>query len=240
VLVFCHLFIGVVLGLLLYQWTGRRWMVPVIAFGAILPDLIDKPLGHLLLQGSLDFGRIFAHSLLFLGLLVIAAAVLWKARSSLLLAAVALGVGTHLVLDAMWDLPISLFWPLLGPFQAGHFPDYFASSFVVEVTSPLEWMFGLLVVSILVMLYRDRLGHIGVTAARALEPLQLPMLAFLLILGALTMATGAVTSLSNWVDGQNLLIEGACAVVGGAYLMRRELRRPSLKYAEPYNSKHPH
>lgn len=228
----CHLFIGSVLGLMLYQWTGRRWMVPAIAFGAILPDLIDKPLGHLLLQGSLDFGRIFAHSLMFLGILVIAAAVLWKGRSSLLLAAVALGIGTHLVLDAMWDLPISLFWPLLGPFQAGHFPDYFASSLIVEMTSPLEWMFGLLVVSIMVALYRDRLGVMGATAARALRPLQLPILAFLLVLGALTMATGAVTSLSNWVDGQNQLIEGAVAVLGGSYLMRRELRRPDADISE--------
>ncbi len=231
-LVFCHLFIGALLGLLLYQWTGRRWMVPVIAIGAMLPDLIDKPLGHLFLQGSLDYGRIYAHSLLFLGVLAITAAVLWKGRSSLLLAAVALGVGTHLVLDAMWDIPISLFWPLLGPFQAGHFPDYFAHSLIVEVTSPLEWMFGLLVVSIMVMLYRDRLGSLGATMARTLGPVRLPILAFLLILGALTMAAGAATSLSDWVDGENLLIEGAVAVLGGAYLMRRELRRPVANISE--------
>jgi membrane-bound metal-dependent hydrolase YbcI (DUF457 family) len=223
------MFIGAVLGLLLYQWTGRRWMVPVIAIGAILPDLIDKPLGHLLLQNSLDYGRIYAHSLLFLGIMVMAAAVLWKTRSSLLLAVVAVGIGTHLILDAMWDLPISLFWPLLGPFQGGHFPDYFASSLIVEITSPLEWMFGITVVSILVVLYRDRLGQMGARAVRALEPLRLPVIAFMLILGALTIAAGVYTSLTTWVDGQNMLIEGTCAILGGAYLIRRELRRSSVK-----------
>ncbi len=235
---FCHLFIGAVVGLIFYQWTGRRWMVPVIAVGAIVPDLIDKPLGHLLLQGSLDYGRIYAHGLLFLGVLVIGALVLWRARSSLLLAAIAAGVGTHLVLDAMWDLPVSLLWPLLGPFQQHHYPDYLASSFLIEITSPLEWMFGLMFLSIVVMLYRDRLGHMGAAAARALEPLQLPLLAFLLIIGVLTFGTGAVASFSNWIDGQNLLIEGTCAILGGAYLMRRELRRSSHKISEASNIGH--
>lgn len=231
-LVFCHLFIGTVLGLLLYQWTGRRWMVPVIALGAILPDIIDKPLGHLFLQSTLDSGRIFGHSLLFIGLVVIAAVVLWKARSSLLLAAVAMGVGTHLLLDAMWDNPTTLFWPLLGPFQAGHYPDYFASSFVTEITSPLEWMFGLLILSIFVTLYRDRLGKMGATVGRALGPLQLPMIAFLLILGALTLVSGVLSSPTHWFDAQNLIIEGTVAVLGSAYLMRREVRRSASKLSQ--------
>jgi regulator of sigma E protease len=43
------LFIGAVFGLLLYQWTGRKWLVLAVAAGAVLPDIIDKPLGHFLL-----------------------------------------------------------------------------------------------------------------------------------------------------------------------------------------------
>jgi hypothetical protein len=90
-------------------------------------------------------------------------------------------------------------------------------------------MFGITVVSILVVLYRDRLGQMGARAVRALEPLRLPVLAFMLILGALTIAAGVYTSLTTWVDGQNMLIEGTCAILGGAYLIRRELRRSAGK-----------
>jgi membrane-bound metal-dependent hydrolase YbcI (DUF457 family) len=223
------MFVGAVVGLLLYQWTGRKWLVPVVAVGAILPDIIDKPLGHFLLAGSLDFGRIYAHSLLFLGLLVVGGLLLWKIKGSYLLGAVALGVATHLVLDSMWDLPVSLFWPLLGPFQAHHFPDYFASSFIVEITSPLEWMFGVMLVSIVVKLYLDRLGSLGARAAKALEPLQLPLLAFMLVLGLMTFGAGALTALVDWPNGQEQLIAGSCAALGGAYLLRRELRRSGFK-----------
>jgi hypothetical protein len=134
-------------------------------------------------------------------------------------------VATHLVLDSMWDLQVSLFWPLLGTFQPQHFPNYFAASFIVEITSPLEWMFGIMVVSIVVMLYKDRLGSLGVRAARALGPMQLPLLAFLLVLGVMTFGAGALTALVNWPSGQELLIAGGCAALGGAYLLRRELRR---------------
>lgn len=228
VLVFCHLFIGTVLGLFLYQATGKRLLVGACALGAILPDLIDKPLGHLILKNSLDYGRIFAHSLLFITVLVILALVLWKARSSLLLGAVAAGVGTHLILDNMWDLPVSLFYPLLGPFEQGHFPDYFGSSMVTELSSPLEWLFGLVVLMIFLDLYYDRFGGSLLGAKAVLDKLLKPCLVLILALGALYIITAPVTS-SDWVGMETSLTLGLSAVLGAVALLAPARRSVALQ-----------
>ena len=91
-LLLCHIFIGALLGLLIYRWKGEIMAVPLAALGAILPDLVDKPLGHLLLQETLDNGRIFGHSLLFTGMVFTIAAVVggrntahWSSHCSLAL-----------------------------------------------------------------------------------------------------------------------------------------------------------
>lgn len=65
---FC-LFIGVLLGYLLCRFSGRGIFVPC-ALGAVLPDLVDKPLGYLV-PGTIvgSGGRIYMHGLFFLLLL---------------------------------------------------------------------------------------------------------------------------------------------------------------------------
>nr|WP_292468287.1 metal-dependent hydrolase [Methanolobus sp.] len=37
-----------------------------VAFGSLLPDIIDKPIGRFLFADSIANGRIFAHTLVFL------------------------------------------------------------------------------------------------------------------------------------------------------------------------------
>lgn len=78
----------------------------LVLVGAILPDLIDKPLGFLL---GLD-SRLWAHTFVFFAA-VLAASAIPSVRSFV---ALALGIGTHLVLDRIWDQPWILFWPALG------------------------------------------------------------------------------------------------------------------------------
>jgi len=89
----------------------KRVDTTFLALGSILPDLIDKPLG-LMIFGTMNHGRIFAHTLLFLVLLALLA-VCFK---DIWLASLSAGVLTHLALDAMWSSPTILLWPLLGPF----------------------------------------------------------------------------------------------------------------------------
>jgi len=95
--------------------------------GALLPDLIDKPLyyipawvtgRHGTAAGILSGTHLFAHTGLFLAVLAVAG-LLTRSRP---LKALAIGVATHLVLDGVglsmnWG---TLLWPLLG----WHFPTY--------------------------------------------------------------------------------------------------------------------
>lgn len=92
---------------------AARWPLGGLAVGAMLPDVLDKPVGHLLLD--LGNGRLVGHTLLFAAAL---AALAWAARSrpraGPALACLAMGSATHLVLDQMWRTPATLLWPALG------------------------------------------------------------------------------------------------------------------------------
>jgi hypothetical protein len=95
--------------------------------GALLPDLIDKPLFYIpfwltgrrgATAGILSGTHLFAHTGLFLLVLVVAA----RITRSLPARAVAIGVATHFVLDVV-GLSMgmgTLLWPLFG----WHFPTY--------------------------------------------------------------------------------------------------------------------
>lgn len=82
--------------------------------GAMLPDLIDKPLGLLLLKDQLSYGRIYAHTLLFFLLLLIPGLWFYRKKGRSWLLVLALGSFGHLILDDIWNAPVTLFWPLLG------------------------------------------------------------------------------------------------------------------------------
>lgn len=126
------------LGITLLAWEALRRTLPArrafaapllaVAAGALLPDLVDKPLGHLVLHW--DAGRLFAHTLLFTLVLGLAAGALLRPwpRAGSLLAALAFGSGAHLLLDRMWLEPAVLLWPLLGGMPHGHWdPSRYAT-----------------------------------------------------------------------------------------------------------------
>jgi inner membrane protein len=89
-----------------------------ILLGALLPDIIDKPLGLILFPDVLANGRTFLHSLLFLLLTLMAAAIIYRKQRQLWGFYIAFGVLIHLTMDAMWTDPVTLYWPFLGAFQA--------------------------------------------------------------------------------------------------------------------------
>lgn len=222
VLVFCHLLVGTAIGLVIYHRTRLRAVVPLAAVGAILPDLIDKPLGHLLLQSTLDSGRIYTHTLLFLGMVALAGVLYWKVWLTPLLLALAAGVASHLVLDSMWTNPTTLFWPALGPFEPMHYPDYFEGSFLVELTSPLEWLFGLSLVAVLVALFADRLGPRGARLAGILVTVRRPLFALLMVAGILNAVLALLVYSGDLEEMETKFMAGACAVLAGYYLLSME------------------
>jgi hypothetical protein len=102
-----------------------------LVLGSMLPDIIDKPLG-LIVFGSLGMGRSFAHTLLFLLLLV---ALFLYSRDKRLFS-FTWGVLVHLSLDFMWSSPAILLWPLLGPFPMAPIID--ALSYLEMLLSGLK------------------------------------------------------------------------------------------------------
>ena len=178
----CHLFIGALIGYAVFRWKGNALAIPVAMIAALLPDLVDKPLGHLFLQDSLDNGRIFAHSLLFLGIIAAASFAARKKYGAVAIALVA-GVISHLLLDGMWDNPTTLFWPLLGPFAQDHYPDYFGNAVVAELTAVSEYAFMLGVVLIGAAVWGDRLGPRLRSAADAVLKHRSIVYGFMLIIG---------------------------------------------------------
>lgn len=145
---FFHLLIGVVTGLLLSELLRtRRWLLPV-AVGSVLPDLVDKPLGHILFAETIGYGRIIGHSLLFLVIILILAVLLWKYRGSILFFGLGIGVLLHQVLDSMWKIPATWYYPLFGPFPTKDLPNFFINSFWRSLASPQEWLALLLLAGI--------------------------------------------------------------------------------------------
>ncbi len=86
--------------------------VRLLFIGALLPDIIDKPLGIYILK--IQNGRIYAHTLLFLMIIGAAGYFLYRSRRQIWLLTLAAGTLAHLVLDQMWQTPATLFWPLMG------------------------------------------------------------------------------------------------------------------------------
>ncbi len=122
--------------------SGKARLIPYIdirllLFGSLLPDIIDKPLGHIILRDSLNNGRIYCHTLLFAIIVSLFAFYLWKQKSKFWLLPVALGVIMHFILDEMWLMPHTLLWPLYGwAFPEGEWDSYWSDMLGDLVSHP--------------------------------------------------------------------------------------------------------
>jgi len=97
-----------------YTFRDERMDLRLLLIGALLPDLIDTPLG---LVGYSSFGsvRLFSHSLVFAGGLmtwIVLATRRGRPRKKWM--PLAIGVLLHLFLDGMWADPETLWWPIFG------------------------------------------------------------------------------------------------------------------------------
>ncbi|MCK9580592.1 MAG: metal-dependent hydrolase [Methanoregula sp.] len=139
---FAHVFSGALIGLAFWYIIRDRRVLPLCIFGAVLPDLLDKPLA-LLFPGILGTNRTIGHSLLFFAGMVAAGMLLWHYRHILLGMAFACAVFSHQIFDSMWNLAGTWFFPLMGPFPVILIPDYVQHSLWLELSSPSELVFAL-------------------------------------------------------------------------------------------------
>jgi len=82
--------------------------------GALLPDLIDKPLGEIILASTFSTGRMIGHTVLLSFIILYIGLFVYKKRGDIRIISLATGSFFHLMEDQMWGEPRILFWPLFG------------------------------------------------------------------------------------------------------------------------------
>ncbi|WP_410509567.1 metal-dependent hydrolase [Methanosarcina hadiensis] len=116
-LLFGHLGVtlGIFFGLSIFVPRLRTIIDPrYLAIGALLPDLIDKPVGEIILASTFSSGRIFGHTLIFSLLLLLISLYLYDRRKDIKGLSLASGSFLHLFEDMIPADPEIFFWPLLG------------------------------------------------------------------------------------------------------------------------------
>lgn len=116
-LLFGHIGItlGVFLGISYFAPRLKTIIDPrYLVIGALLPDLIDKPLGYIFFASTISNGRIISHTLLFSLTLLLIGLYLYDRKSEIRVISLALGSFFHLIEDQMWRTPQTLLWPLFG------------------------------------------------------------------------------------------------------------------------------
>jgi len=105
---------GATIAMARYTFRDDRMDLRMLLVGALLPDLVDTPIG-LVFYSSLHTVRLLTHGLL-LAAAVMAAVVLYtrRGRPRKMWMPLAIGLLFHLLLDAMWLDPGTLWWPLFG------------------------------------------------------------------------------------------------------------------------------
>ena len=101
----------------LFRWIFQDPKVDIrfLLFGAILPDLIDLPIGTLILANRFSTGELWFHSLL-LPSIYMGGVMLATRRGRRRRAWMAVGVAwlLHLLLDGMWTDQNVFLWPFFG------------------------------------------------------------------------------------------------------------------------------
>lgn len=87
-----------------------------VAIGSILPDLIDKPIGGFFFRNEFHNSRLFGHTLLFSGILLVIGLFLMIKNRNRSNKIFLLGICSliHQGLDSMWLYPKTFYWPFLG------------------------------------------------------------------------------------------------------------------------------
>ena len=111
-MLFWHL--GGTTALIRYAFRDERMDLRFLMVGAVVADLLDTPIG-LVFWPTLRNVRLFGHSLLFATMVMVAVLLATRrGRPRKRWMPLAVGVLVHLILDAMWRQPETLWWPFLG------------------------------------------------------------------------------------------------------------------------------
>ncbi|MGB9133617.1 MAG: metal-dependent hydrolase [Methanosarcina sp.] len=104
-----------------------------LVIGALLPDLVDKPLGRVIFSSTLANGRIIGHTLLFSLTLLLIGLYLYKKREDIRIISLTVGSFFHLIEDQMWAIPKTLFWPFMGLNFPKNYTDYTGMEYLIRM-----------------------------------------------------------------------------------------------------------
>ncbi|UUX92164.1 metal-dependent hydrolase [Methanoplanus endosymbiosus] len=145
-LIIYHIFSGILLGLICACIFKEKKAIIFCTLGSILPDLADKPMGHIFLAEEIGHGRIFFHTLTFFFLMFIAGLVICRIYSDRTVLYISAGMLLHQLADSMFYNLQDWLWPLLGNFSKGSYEPaaYFMQMIIKELSSVTEWTFFIL------------------------------------------------------------------------------------------------
>ncbi len=140
----------------LFRWIFKDPKVDLrfLLFGAVVPDLIDMPIGTLILEDRYAASELWAHSLL-LPSVYMALVLLATRRGRRRRAFMAVGVAWlfHLLLDGMWADPEIFFWPFFGlDLPVGQSP-FWPLAWDRAISDPWRWAQELIGVGYLIWLW---------------------------------------------------------------------------------------
>ncbi len=136
-MIFWHL--GATTAVVRYTFRDERMDLRMLALGALLPDLVDTPVGAAF-YASLQSVRLVGHTLLASALaMVLVLLNTRRGRPRKRWMPVAVGMLVHLVLDGMWNDPETLWWPLLGWGFTPSGPATFGALVVTVLTDWRVW-----------------------------------------------------------------------------------------------------
>lgn len=113
----------------------RRIDFRVVMLGAVLPDLIDKPIGTVFFEAKFASSRLYGHTLLMVTLLLVGVQLVLRGSTARRWFILPIAALIHLALDGMWNQPVTLFWPL---FSTTFPPDQTGNYWLEVLKRPLE------------------------------------------------------------------------------------------------------
>lgn len=136
-MLFFHL--GVTCGIIFLTLGRRRIDYRVVLLGAILPDVIDKPVGRIFFEETFQRSRLFGHTLALVVVLMLGLQLLLRGDAARRWLVLPIAAAIHLGLDGMWNDPVTLFWPLFGTtFPPEIVGNYWLEVLLRPISHPLE------------------------------------------------------------------------------------------------------
>lgn len=152
-MLFWHL--GMTCAIVFFALGARRIDYRVVLLGAVISDIVDKPIGRLFFADEFQNGRIFGHTLLVATALLLGIQLVLRGATARRWFILPICMLIHQVLDGMWNEPVTWFWPLFGPkFPPDPIQNYWMEVLTRPVDHPWELVKEVVGLGLLIYLAR--------------------------------------------------------------------------------------